>query len=1181
MAETLPDGDREKRRERPTHWSHPVNEKRRVGRVRRYRRRQVVLAILALLVVGLTVAYFHYTSDKQVEQFAESYLEKLLGTRVVIGRASFTPSEGLVLENLAVVPPKPFTEELLVAQRVDLRIDPWSLLRLAPQVTEIVVRKPRINLVLWNKQTWNFQALKRTQPLSALGPKQRPVVRLEEGWLRIESRTENEVPYTHQMKVSGLLLPSENNPDSFRFQTDVTSPSVHLAVASGLMDARTGAFQFEGQASNVALSPDLYQTLPPEARRIWDRFEPEGSVNIKLLFDEKRGFRLETEMTGVRFAYPYKGVVYQFENLMGRCDFSPTAVGLAGVQGTLNGMPIRIEGDVTGFDRERLALDLGVWAEHVDFGDCKAMFTSLAPQLESIYIWYSPRGQIGAAMRVFRTTDPKDPLEVSGTVFCRDVEMTYLTFPYRVEHLRGEVAFDPIGYVVDGLEGMHGQAKIRVAGMAMNPGPRVEACVLVSGVDVPLDEDLRSALTQAQRDAYDQYSPQGLANISVEVYREPVAGAKPLVSVQLELKGCDLTYKNFPYKVTGATGHILIVPQFTRIERVEGRHGPARISLAGEMYYPEKAPPQITLNVKGTDVSLDDDLAAALPQRERDILAVFHLSGAADIAGTVIQSPATKNKLDYDLSVHLKGARMIYEPFPFLAEQVTGNLRLAGGSCRIESLSGFNAGARIDAHGWIDQRQKDYAMDLVLSGQDVILGESLRGALGPEMRTAWSHLAPQGRVDILAHLTKALGSKEPVKHHVIVTARDAQVRLDVFPYPLEHLTGQMEFQGGEVRLHELKARTGSTEFTLGGRITYGELGPDLDLTLQTKGLRLEGPLRDALPDPLKRAFAVVVPTGRLDLNIERLVYQKKSPDLAVAEWTGSAVLDEVGMEPGIKVTGVVGTAEMQGKWENGRVALQGEMKIQQGKVADKEVSDVRIRIEKAADSSVVNLRQIEGNFYDGRLEGSATLGLGPNGKYAFNLAAMEVNLERLLRDGFRIEHNITGGKFRGTLGFWATGPDTKTLEASGYAYIDDAKLYELPIFVRLLNAFRLDPNDHTAFQKARILYFVRGQRLILGDIRLEGRAMNLYGAGTLETDGKINFLFLTGKHNDDPLLPAIEELLEGVRKELLVVLVTGTLGDPKVETRSLTGLGAPFRELIQLVKERRANEGRPTSKKKS
>lgn len=1188
MSQVPPEADREKPRQRPTHWDHPVDERRRENRARRVRRRKIVLLALLAVIATTSAAYFYYTSDKQVERFAEEYLHKLLGTRVRMGHASFIFGEGLVLERLTVGAPEPFTDPILVADRVDLKIEWLSLARLSPQVTEIVVRRPLINFQLWNEEVWNFQLLARKRLPEIVPPRLRPIVAIEEGKLFVQRRgplagADRQTPGT-TMDVSGLLLPGESDPDVLQFQTHVRSPErererkVTLAVASAWLNLRSGTLEFEGQASNVALTPALYGSLPRDVQAVWHKLEPTGTINVKVRFDDEQGFRLVMDMTGVSFSYKYKELVHQFENLTGQCEFKGSSLTLTGVQGILNGSPIRLEGRVAGFEDPEMAMDLELWADHVDFVKSRPILVGLAPHLEGLYVYYAPEGQVDMEIKIRRAAEEGAPLDVSGEVFCRDIKMRYLLFPYTLERMRGTIKFRGDRYETAGVKGYHGPAEVVLEGWGRNPGPLVESRVKVHAKGVPLDEDLRQALDKTQRDVYDQFAPRGVADAEVAVYRPPRAGALPEVTVDLNLRECQFKYKWFPYELVRTTGRVVIAPDKTDIVNVQGRHGDAVISFSGQVVGLDKPEPAVQLKVSGHGLAIDEDLEMALPERERGILRVFHLSGTTDIDGTVTRGPETKGLLDYDMMLHLRNARMVYEAFPFLAEEMTGQVHLARGVCRIESLTGFNSGARIEARGTIEQTETDFAMDLTLAGKDVPLNESLRGALGPEIRTVWSHMAPRGRVDLDARLTKAFGPNETVKHHVWVTARDLQATLDFFPYPLEHVTGQLEFQGSEVQLHDIRARTGPTEFALDGRIRYTDAGPEIDLAIRTKGLRFEGPVREAVPDAIKRAFAVIRPTGRVDLNIEPLRFRPAGPGKAEATWMGSAVLDEVGMEPGLKIAGLVGTANLQGRWTDGRVSMDGQVWIQQGKIADKDISNTRLVIDKPENTSTVSIKNVEGDFYGGRMEGFATIGLETGGKYAFNLAAEEVDFERMLREGFGLEHNIAGGRMRATLGLWAKTPDARTAEGSGYASITDARLYELPPVARLFSLFQIEPADQTAFQKARILYFLRGKRLVLGDIRLEGRALNLYGSGTMEPDGKIDLAFMVGKKNDDPLIPALSELMEGIRKQVVVVLVSGTLAEPKVETRTLSAVTAPIREVLGLVQAQREKERRAATK---
>ena len=1201
MTDAPSEPDRSRPRERPTHWAHPVNERRRLRRVHRHYRRRIVLGVLVVLIGALVGTYWYLTSDVRVEAFAERYLRDLLGTQVKIDRAHFTLHDGLVLEGLRVMPPQPFQEPLLVADRVNLVIDPIALAALRIDVSEIVVHRPLINLVLWNEKVWNFQAMIRRRPEAAAPPALRPVFTLEEGTVRIKRKLDGEAVYEQEVRVSGLLLPSERDPHMFRFQTDVSSPVVHLAVASGFLDGRTGELRFEGQASNVALTNDLYKSLPREAQRVWDRFEPTGSVNLKVVFDEKEGLQLVAELTGVQFTWEAQGrarlapdlfgqglgafarltgvpvpwnpaaEAHRFTNLTGRCAFTPKSLTLTGVQGLLDGSPLRLSGTVNGFDRETLDTDLAVAVDNVRLEEVRGLLVGLAPHMTNLYEIYAPRGPVDVAVRIARRAATEPAFRASGTITCRGTEITYRHFPYRVERLRGKVRFSPEEYTIDGLEGVHGGARIRLTGWARNPGPLVKAEVTVSGTDVALDDDLRQALAPYHRGIWDQYAPSGTVDLDVKVSRAPVAGARPTAVIDMQMRGCEVCYAEFPYRLTDTRGRVVIEPDRTRLLDVVGRHGGAAVLVRGDIVNRGDGPPAVDLRVAGRDVRLeDDDLAAALPARERETLRLFHLAGLADFEGTVTRGPEEGAALEYDLDIGLKGARLIHEEFPFLAEQVTGRLHLARGLCRIESLRGHNAGAVLEARGWVEQRPDDYAVDVALTAEDLLLDEQLRGALGPGMRAAWRRLAPHGRVDVEARLVKAFGPEERLRHHVWVTPRQVSATFDIFPYPLESVTGRLEFEGDEVRLHDVAARSGAARFALGGRIAYGEHGPSADLELEAHSLRLEGPFRRAVPAPLQGLLERFSATGRIDLSNIRIAYRPTGPDTFEASWKGSALLDEVALVPGVRVSGVVGTADVEGRWDQDGLGLDARAWVQQGSVAGMAVSDLRLVLHKDDRANVLVAHPIEGEFYGGRIEGTASVGIGDGGRFGFDLAVADVAFERLLREGFHLEYDISGGRLRGTLALAGQGADPAAVQASGRAEITQARLYQLPLLVRLLNVLRLAPGDETAFREARIDFFVRGKRVIFEDIRLQGPAVSLYGAGTMEPDGQLALTFMTGKKDDRPLVPAIAELVEGLRRELAVVQVTGTLAEPKVEVQTLWGAGAPLRELLAHIREERA-----------
>lgn len=1161
-------------RTRPTHWDHPVDEGRLRARAQRHRFRKVLLLLLALAVAALAGAYWYATRPDRVRAFAERYLGQRLNTKVEIGRARFSLlSRSVTLEDLQVHAPPPYTEPILAAERVDLELDLAKLLRLKTSVREIVVLRPRVTLVLWDEKRWNFQALaekvSQSEPLAM-----RPRLALDEGRLVIRRKVGGQPVYEQEMHVSGLLLPVEANPHEIRFQTVVSSEEVSLSVTSGVFDTETGALRLEGQASNVTLTPELYASLPSEVQLVWDRFEPEGSVNLKIAFDERQGLRLGTDLTGVRFAYGYQGRQHRFENLTGRAIFTPAGLRLESVRGLLDGSPMTLDGSISGFDGEALAADLEVTVESVSLREHEETLSGLAAPFESLYRDYEPEGTVDVTIRAQRGPDPEADVQAEGAILCRGVTISYRGFPYRIEKLRGKVEFGPNGFRLDGVRGFHGTSPITLSSELTNPGDAFGLDTTIRGEDIPIDQDLRAALPEESREAYDAYHAAGKLNLLVRVTREPRLDAKITTTIDAELVDCTIKHENFPYELREASGEVHLGAGRAVIHRVVGRHGDARVEVTGEIL-PEPADDRpIRLDIKGTGVAIDEDLEAALPPNERETFRMLHLSGVADVEGTVTSGPEIDLPFDYDLVVRPRGARMVYEPFPFLAEDVTGEVHLTPRRTRIESLAGANRDARLRAVGWIEHRPDDYAMDLTIRGENVPLSAQLRGAFMPEVRSAWSAIGPRGRVDVSARISKAFGEKrDEVEHHVWVTPRDAAVRIRFFPYPLEAIEGRIEFVEDEVRLHDVKAREGPTEFRLDGRIAFEEEGQSIRLDLEAKGLRLEGPIRRALPKELAKTFKRLRPTGRMDVRLTELNIQVPDKGPTRAGWKGTALLDEVSLSPGIEIGGAVGTASASGRLADGRLALDAELRLQQGTIAGLAVSNLTLGLAKDAASERLRLPTIEGEFYGGRLEGAGTLGTGADGGFAIDLAIQGAAFDAFLRDGMDIEDPPEGGRLDATFAADEAAGRRSGLRASGHARVTDASLYELPPLVRVLNLLRLKPPDRTAFRTAEIIYFVIGKKVFLEDIRLEGRSMNLYGIGTVGPEGRLNLTFRTGKKGDQPLSTLLTELVEGVRRELVVIEVTGTLSKPEVQTRPLSRLSAPLRELQQLIRESRGRGG--------
>ena len=99
-----------------------------------------------------------------------------------------------------------------------------------------------------------------------------------------------------------------------------------------------------------------------------------------------------------------------------------------------------------------------------------------------------------------------DPPSLEGTVTVLDATGCYAKFPYPLQNIRGELKFnnDMVDVVTVNGQGRHG-GRVSITGQIADPGEAATVHIVVNAVDLPLDDDIRNALSDKQREALDMF----------------------------------------------------------------------------------------------------------------------------------------------------------------------------------------------------------------------------------------------------------------------------------------------------------------------------------------------------------------------------------------------------------------------------------------------------------------------------------------------------------------------------------------------------------------------------------------------------------------------------------------------------------------------------------------------------
>src|SRR5688500_2152646 len=155
--------------DRPWRWGYPFA--RRTGRARRWG-----MTFLLLLLCGVIYTYGHVTDAARVRMMAETYLSRLVGGRVVVGRAYLSIFEGLRLDDVEVHvdPPNPVSPGrgdtapdslLFSAKTFVIKYDPKSMLGGTLEAKQIIVQKPRVHVTEnVDSGEWNWYRVVKRRP---------------------------------------------------------------------------------------------------------------------------------------------------------------------------------------------------------------------------------------------------------------------------------------------------------------------------------------------------------------------------------------------------------------------------------------------------------------------------------------------------------------------------------------------------------------------------------------------------------------------------------------------------------------------------------------------------------------------------------------------------------------------------------------------------------------------------------------------------------------------------------------------------------------------------------------------------------------------------------------------------------------------------------------------------------
>ena len=434
----------------------------------------------------------------------------------------------------------------------------------------------------------------------------------------------------------------------------------------------------------------------------------------------------------------------------------------------IGGRRVHVEGDfesdLFGAWRASGEIDLGTGVhrmtiESKGFEFRPEMRAPLAPNLRSIYDRYLPGGRCDVAIRFGRDAEGKSDFRV--TLTARDLSITYVNFPYRVEGVEGEIDFLTDGFRIKHMTGWRGSTVFRFDGVGGGYGAESGYALRLEIDAMPLDDELREALTPETQGVWDLFQPTGMASARGRVVRESGLDKDPRIPLDVTFHGASMKYKKFPYLIRNLEGTIHVDGNDVVVKRLTAREGETTFEFTGAIS-DITGDPDVNVDVVARRLTLDDRLRDALDKKTKETWDLFSPGGPVDLWWNVSRE---KGKKEVQTGrVHGLGNTALYQDVPLPASGVTGVLELGPKGVRIHRVTGMAHGARVQISGWVDDEV------VRLDELDVVglpLDEKVKKALPKDVGDLIRQLRLGGVVNLQSSLTMPRdGSDKDVTLHL-------------------------------------------------------------------------------------------------------------------------------------------------------------------------------------------------------------------------------------------------------------------------------------------------------------------------------------------------------------------------------------------------------------------------------
>ncbi len=440
--------------------------------------------------------------------------------------------------------------------------------------------------------------------------------------------------------------------------------------------------RLKAEIRDLDLDPKYAELLPTALQDQWHKYLPAGHVDadVELVYDGAR-WQPDISVRCLGVSFSYEKLPYRLEQSQGTVELKGDVL-TANVTGYSASRPVRVEVEVT----QPFSGPCG-WVEAR--GDNlpldEKLMAALAKKTRAVVRSFNPHGTINVFGRTWRKS-PDEPWHRHLVVGLNRCAVRYERFPYPIGNVCGTLEMLDDRWTFRELSGTNDTGLMTCEGTLYPTAEGPQWSLRLTGTNVPMEEELRDAMSPGMQQAWNDFKPQGTVDLE-EARIANVPGTERLdveLRVRPRRESTSIEPVHFPYRLEKLQGLLVYRNGQVTLEGFRGEHGNARLSTTGQGAFLPDGSWQFQFDGLTVDrLRIDRELTQALPGRLKKAVAELNPSGPIYLRGGKgglilarggnLDDPITSQ---WDLQI---GFDQTSIDFGLKVQNVYGTLQLAGG----------------------------------------------------------------------------------------------------------------------------------------------------------------------------------------------------------------------------------------------------------------------------------------------------------------------------------------------------------------------------------------------------------------------------------------------------------------------------------------------------------------------